>query len=345
MTALRHLLISYHTCPTEQPGSDLAGGMNVVLLGFLRHTTWPTDVVTRGFAEYERVTLSPNVTLHRLACQATRPWTREQAWHCLPGFRRALERWLEGRRYDVASAHYWMSGVLLDTLGCPGGVVFHTLQAQKGASVAPLEQIRGRWEERLVANYRCGFLHWHDLRNARIHYPELDAGVIRPGCELPLALPRPDNGLPLRFGWAARADAIKNFHLALQRLHGIRQHDSEATLAVAGSQDEDTAGVRYLGAVAAEEMAEFYDGIDQLWNLSRYETFGLGVLEALTRGATVGVLADSDWARRLHRLGIPSQPGAAWSQLQRSKALALAGCYRWPRALDSWHRWLRSLVR
>ena len=30
---MRHLLLSYHTCPLEEPGSGLAGGMNIFLRG------------------------------------------------------------------------------------------------------------------------------------------------------------------------------------------------------------------------------------------------------------------------------------------------------------------------
>ncbi len=48
---MNHLLVSYHTCPLEEPGTGLAGGMNVFLRGLLpglaRHGI-RTVVLTRG---------------------------------------------------------------------------------------------------------------------------------------------------------------------------------------------------------------------------------------------------------------------------------------------------------
>ena len=47
----RHLLVSYHTCPMEEPGEGLAGGMNVFLRGLLEGLSRagiPTDVITRA---------------------------------------------------------------------------------------------------------------------------------------------------------------------------------------------------------------------------------------------------------------------------------------------------------
>lgn len=342
---MRHLLLSYHTCPTEQPGQDLAGGMNVLLLGFLQATRWPTEVVTRSFGPYQRVELTPWVTLHRLPCGAERPWSREKALDCLPAFEEAFVRWSEGRTFEVASAHYWMSATLLRHLSCPAGVVFHTLQAQKGPANGPLERHREQVEAELIRRYRCGFLHWHDLHNARGHYPELRGGVIRPGCQVPLREAVRTSEVPTRFGWAARRDGIKNFEEALAQLAGLQEEFPQATLRVAGMEGEGGGGVSYLGPLPPERMAEFFDSVDQLWNLSHYETFGLGVLEALTRGASVGLSPGSDWARRLRRLGVGSTPGQGWRQEQREKALRLAAAYRWEKAMPGWERWLRSLSR
>lgn len=345
MSSLRHLVISYHTCPTERPGQDLAGGMNVLLRGFLSATRWPTELVTRSFGDYEKVQLSRCVTLHRLPCGAQRPWSRHQALERLPAFAESFQAWLGGRVFDVASAHYWMSATLLPRLGCRCGIVFHTLQAQKGAPTDALERLRLTQESELIARYRCGFLHWHDLRNARGHYPALDGRVVRPGCDTPLASPRTGMGAPVRFGWAARPDSIKNFDVALQHLAVQRRAHPQATLSVAGMSRPSDEQVSYLGPLPPEEMSAFYDNIDQLWNFSHYETFGLGVLEALSRGASVGLTSSSDWASRLRRVGLDSWPGASWSLEQKVTALRLARAYRWSQALPRWERWLLNLPR
>ena len=67
------------------------------------------------------------------------------------------------------------------------------------------------------------------------------------------------------------------------------------------------------------------------------------LLEALACGAAVGVRDDSDWARRLRRLGLPHQPGSRFSSEQKQRARHLAEAHAWPRAVQSWQRWLDRL--
>ena len=341
MGILNHLLISYHTCPTDQPGQDLAGGMNVLLLGFLRHTQIPTEVVTRSFGEYEVEQLTPLVRVHRLPCGATRPWTREQAWSCLPQFSLELERWLRGRQFQVASAHYWMSALQLETLNLPSGIMFHTLQAQKGKPGTPLEEIRQGWEARLIEKYPSAYLHWHDLSNARCHHPGLRGTVVRPGVSV-AAGSEAASGPPYVYGWAARNDPIKNLDKALAWLS---ERSEPSQLLVAGMEGGPARdNVQYLGSLRHTQMGEFYGRIHQLLNLSDYETYGLSLLEALACGAAVGVRDDSDWARRLRRLGLPHQPGSHFTAEQRQVARRLAEAHSWPRAVHSWERWLGKLA-
>lgn len=336
---MKHLLISYHTCPTEQPGQDLAGGMNVLLTGYLRHTQVPTVVVTRSFGEDQELQLSASVKLLRLACGASRPWTRELAFDCLPEFGRRVAA-LAGD-FDVVTAHYWMSATLLPDLGKPAGIMFHTLQAQKGAPRNALEETRQRWESRLIAAYPTAYLHWHDLNNARGHYPALRGTVLRAG--LLFGEPRqPPPSPPWIYGWAARKDPIKNLDIALDWL---RTQPPGCRLRVAGMEGENTPFVEYVGSLQHEKMPEFYGSIHQLLNLSAYETYGLSILEALACGTSVGVPVQSDWARRLRRLHLPFAAGTVYDAAERQRAARLALAHSWPRALPKWENWLRSLLR
>ena len=79
--------------------------------------------------------------------------------------------------------------------------------------------------------------------------------------------------------------------------------------------------------------------------LSDYETYGLSLLEALACGAAVGVRDDSDWARRLRRLGLPHRPGSRFTEEHRQRAHHFAQAHSWPRAVKSWERWLSKLTR
>lgn len=339
---MRHLLVSYHTCPTEQPGQLLAGGMNVLLTGYLSHTQVATEVVTRSFGDYEREQISPWVTVHRLPCQARLPWTRETAWECLPIFEQALQDWLVGRDFEVATAHYWMSAALLQSLKQPGGIMFHTLQAQKGSPRNHLERTRLDWESRLIEQYPTAYLHWHDLNNARGHYPGLRGTVVRAGVSLHCDQ-QPPPGPPFIYGWAARNDPIKNLGTALDWLAG---QPTGTQLRVAGMEGPASpANVHYLGPLQHKQMGEFYGSIHQLLNLSAYETYGLSILEALACGAAVGVRDDSDWARRLRRLHLPYQPGTVFNESQKAVARRLAEAHSWRRALPRWDNWLTHLRR
>lgn len=314
--------------------------MNVLLLGFLRHTDYPTEVVTRSFGDYEMEELTANVRIHRLPCGASRPWTREEAWRCLPAFAEELRRWLQGRRFDVATAHYWMSATQLTQVDAPAGVMFHTLQAQKGAPRTELEEVRQGLEAGLIGQYPSAYLHWHDLSNARRHHPSLRGTVVRPGVSVAPAL-EPVAGPPYVYGWAARNDPIKNLDQALAWLGSL---DEPSQLLVAGMENGPPHdNVRYLGSLRHAQMGEFYGKIHQLLNLSVYETYGLSLLEALACGAAVGVREDSDWARRLRRLGLPYQPGSRFTAEQKQRARHLAEAHAWPRAVQSWQRWLQRL--
>lgn len=344
---MRHLLISYHTCPNERPGQDLAGGMNVLLKGFLSHTSLETEVVTRSFAGYQRLELRPGIVVHRLPCGATRPWTREKAWKCLDAFKESFASWLQGRLFEVASAHYWMSGALLSLLDCPAAIIFHTLQIQKGPPSDALERYRAKLESCLAASYPSAYLHWPDLKDACTRLGKVyHASVVRPGIEEELLLSQPRKpGDPVSFGWAARNDAIKNFLKAKSLMARLRTTWPQARLTVAGMHQEPSPGFKYLGPILPQDMPSFYAGIDELWNFSGYETFGLSVLEALASGATVGLEQDCAWARRLRRIGIDSTPARGWSIQERMSALRLAQAYGWKRALPSWERWLSRVAK
>lgn len=341
---MRHLLVSYHTCPTEEPGQHLSGGMNVLLRGFLEATQRPTTVVTRSLGGYEKLQLTPLVEVHRLPCDASLPWTREQAWERLPRFAFAMHKWLQEQpEFSVVSGHYWMSAWLMHRLSLHGGVIFHTLQAQKPLSLGIFDQLRKHWETDLIHRFPTAYLHWHDLNNARKHYPDLRGAVVRPGLEFPPYRSRPEDGPPWVLGWAARNDPIKKLDEALAWLAGQREEGRDLRLLVAGTHGEDDGTVRFLGPLEHRRMGEFYDQIHQLLNLSAYETFGLSILEALAAGAAVGLRQESDWARRLRRLGIPYRPGQVEPK-SAERGRALARCYAWDRAMPSWERWLQTLA-
>lgn len=315
--------------------------MNILIRGLLAHTRIKTVVITRSLgAQPEEVRLSDRVRVVRLPCSARLPWTRRQAWNCLPEFEAQLRGWLARQLpVELVSAHYWMSAYLMRRLGLQGGIVFHTLQAQKGRPQTTLERVRLENESQLIEYSDCGFLHWHDLHHARMFYPNLRGSVLRPGVE-PTEVQPPVSGPPYWFGWAARNDPIKNLSQALAWLDKARSQGRDFRLRVAGTSGPAHPAVEYLGPLRHAEMSNFYRSLHQLLNFSDYETFGLSMLEALNHGVGLGLRPDSDWARRLRRLGLPWRPGELLDKGQRKRVLQLAEAYRWTRCVERWERWL-----
>ena len=109
-----HLLVSYHTCPMEEPGEGLAGGMNVFLrglLGGLSKRGVGTDVLTRATGETVEVEAPfPGVRIFHVPCGWVEPPSRESAFASLDLFIERCRILMRGERIEprVVSAHYWM---------------------------------------------------------------------------------------------------------------------------------------------------------------------------------------------------------------------------------------------
>src|SRR3990170_4147261 len=139
-----HLLVSYHTCPVEEPGEGLAGGMNVFLRGLLRGLSKRgvgTDVLTRATGETVEVEAPfPGVRIFHVPCGWVEPPSRESAFASLDLFVERCRILMRGERIAprVVSAHYWMSGVAARNLvDAPMVLSYHTVEAR----MVPLEAL------------------------------------------------------------------------------------------------------------------------------------------------------------------------------------------------------------
>lgn len=302
----KHLVLSYHTDPLDEPGTNLSGGMNIFLRGLLPALRGlETEVWTRG-SQPETVRLAPDVTLRRIPCGFTHPWTREKAWECLPAFVENAPRWAP----DVISAHYWMSGVAARQLfrDVPMALAYHTLQATKGD--VPDGLGRREAESRLAREAaRVVFFNSLDERVSRAHLPPFRGTVIRPGFRLPSGQ-RADFGLPsgVVFLVAARDDPGKNLAAAREAV----LETPGAALAVAGQEGESSERIRFLGSLPHSRMPDLYASVDAVLCPSDYETFGLVTLEALAAGLPVAVNpCGGYWGRVLRATGCGLTPAAA----------------------------------
>lgn len=324
---MNHLLLSFHTCPLEEPGVGLAGGMNVVLRELLRGLSREgirTDVLTRGLGDRPETTRPWEGTrIVHLPCGWTTPPTRALAWRSLPAFLRAASGFLAAGplRYGAVSAHYWMSGAAAAGLPTSGKVplvlMYHTVEARKvrppGTLPDPLSPVRRDQEERLAERARrIVFPTEEDLREtARAIPPAAGKGVvIPPGVGDPFRNPPPREegrsafGIPagaFAFLLAARPDPEKNVETALAAFRRLRAAEGErAVLVVAGREPpggDRTEGVRWPGPVPHARMPLLYAACDAVLCPSRYESFGMVQLEAMAARVPILVPSDGFWGR------------------------------------------------
>lgn len=328
---MRHLLFSYHTCPLEQPGTGLAGGMNIFLRGHLAGLSGrgiETDVLTRGTGG--RLTVSrplPGVRILHLPCGWTAPPTRESAAASLPSFLEEARRvWsAEGEGYDVVSAHYWMSGAaavrLIRETGKPVPLLFvyHTVEARKGTppdeAQGPLPSTRKKVEEDLAsAADRVVCFTGEDLKRTCEIFPAI-AGkgtVIPPGVDDLFRNPPPREESRDRLGipagavlllLAARRDPGKGLSEATAAVRSLRSTMRvDARLVVAGQAPPAGGapeGVRYAGPIPHAEMPSLYAASDAVLCPSLYESFGFVPLEAMAAGIPVIVPDSGYWGKRV----------------------------------------------
>ncbi len=154
MSAKRHLVFSYHTCPLEEPGEALAGGMNIYLRGLLPELSklgWEVDVVSSWYQDEQLEFSEPPtwgwqpeqsessapikpIKVMRFGCRpADKAWTREQATLHLDHFADLVKSRVDMRCYESASAHYWMSGAAAEIAApeLPVTLCYHTIQGNK----------------------------------------------------------------------------------------------------------------------------------------------------------------------------------------------------------------------
>jgi D-inositol-3-phosphate glycosyltransferase len=335
-----HLVVSYHTCPMEEPGTGLAGGMNVFLRGLLRGFSRrgiPTDVLTRAAGNDAEISSPfPGVRILHVPCGWKTPPTRRSAYESLDGFIDGSPRWMREHRIAprVVSAHYWMSGVAARRLAdAPTVLVYHTVEARKPGAGAggsgPLSVVRRREEERLASEAaRVVCFSEHDLAETGKVIPTVAAKgiVIPPGVEdrfrrlPPRKVARAYIGLPTEADIlliVAREDEGKNTEAAVEAFRRIREGWKRALVLVVagrGGPGDDGGGVIFLPSVPHEGMPMLYAAADAVVCPSRYESFGLVPLEALASGIPVAVPQGTYWGGKVGSEGggvayDPEDPG------------------------------------
>lgn len=326
---MKHLLFSYHTCPMEEPGVGLSGGMNVFLRGLLPGLAAHgirTDVLTRGKGREIEITRPfPGVRIVHVPCGWRNPPSRESAYRSLSSFVRKARELLAADRFapNVVSAHYWMSGIAALEAGLrPQAFAYHTVEARKtgpSAAAPALSAIRRAAEERLSRECsRVVFFSEDDLGKTMELLPAV-AGkgtAIPPGVDdafrrlPPRAESRRRRGVPagdFLFLLAARKDPGKNVAAAIEAFRTLRASEGERLrLLVVGQElpaGKVPAGAVCAGAVPHSEMPGILSAADAVLCPSGYESFGLVPLEGMAAGRPVIAPAGGFWGATIRAEG------------------------------------------
>ncbi len=163
----RIAVLSVHTSPLEQPGTNDAGGMNVYIaqtaVEMARRGT-SVEVFTRATSSDQPpvVELAPGVLVRHIPAGPFEPLTRGELPSQLCAFTSGVlrtEAFQEPGHYDLIHSHYWLSGqvgwLARERWGVPLVHTAHTLAKVKNAALAegdtPEPRTRVIGEEQVVS--------------------------------------------------------------------------------------------------------------------------------------------------------------------------------------------------
>ena len=318
-------LISYHGCPVAQFGEKDTGGMNVYVanlakyLGELGHNV---DVFTRfhDVTDPTVVEISENVQLIHLKAGPTNASKLDLPEYVSKFVCNLLEYNDKSEiNYDVIHSHYWLSGVVGDSLkekwDVPHISTFHTLAKTKlRARPGEIEpQIRFDSEQKIM--HSCDHVlvmteaesndiqHLYDVSSTKI-------SVIPAGVDVemfkPISQDLAREELGLGHGnillFVGRIDPIKGLDILLESVAMLLDYVDFHLVIVGGNLqlDEDTqnlkrkitelnldSSVTLIGSVPQHKLPYFYSASDLLVLPSHYESFGFVALESMSCGRPV----------------------------------------------------------
>ena len=326
MTNLRVAVISVHTSPLSQPGSGKAGGLNVYvreLTKRLAERGCTIDIFSRATsASTPMVTeLAPGLRAIHLRVGPARNLGPESIHRYINSFEEAMLAFCdsEGAAYDVIHSHYWLSGLVGESLkqrwDIPHVTMFHTLgEIKNRASLSEHEtDLRIQSEARIIAGVeriicateqeRALICQLYDaaVGNIRVVPLGVDLERFQPGDKdkARTALGLADERVILFVG---RIEPLKGVDILINAAAMI-ESDVDCTVLIVGGDASSKAQVEklrslarekgiehrvaFVGAVDHEKLPLYYSAADVCVIPSHYESFGLVAIEAMASGVPV----------------------------------------------------------
>ncbi len=315
-------VVSMHTSPLHQPGSGDAGGMNVYIANTAREMArlgLSVDIFTRSDAPGERSVVSPAPGVRVIALPVAVGVEKAGLPAWTPPFAEAILA--DYGPYDAVHAHYWISGLVGQTLSAAWSAplihTMHTLALVKdrgrapGDSAEPAE--RSEAERQLIATADRMIVNTPSEAEDLIALYGADGtavDVISPGADLETfspaeTHPQPDLRAHVAEGafhllFAGRIQRLKGPQVLIEALalipseipvhlslvgaqSGSSELDLPALIRECGVEDR----VSFHPPVAPPELARWYRAADAVAMPSFSESFGLVALEAQACGTPV----------------------------------------------------------
>ncbi len=323
----RVAMLSYHTSPLAPLGGNETGGMNVYVRAVaerLGAMGAQVDVFTRrdDAGAPAVVAFAPGARLVHVDAGPARRVDKNALPAHVAAFAAGVQAFAAGggRAYDVVHSHYWLSTLAGERLAAawdvPHVTMFHTLAEVKLRARASEHEAPERLEaerrlmhgvDRIVAATD------HERRVLRQIYrvPPQRIGVVPLGVDLERFQPRdraaarralgidPRERILLAVG---RIQPLKGLDILVRALSELTDRTGVRLLIVGGDHQaaaeiarlEAIAGevgvadaVRFVGPVAHEALAGYYNAADVVVVPSFYESFGLVAVEAMASGVPV----------------------------------------------------------
>jgi len=317
---MRIAMLSLHTSPMQQPGSGDAGGMNVYIqnlsfaLGALGHEV---HMITRTAAESQSLQVGEGVWMHEVQVAANQSLSKEQLPEIIDPAVLAVSAHLQGLKFDIIHAHYWLSGMagleLAELWSVPLLVSMHTsASAKEHESGIPEPGNRKQAEKQLL--FQCARIIANTPVEAKqlarfyqVESTKLD--VVLPGVNHRIFHPdqdklrRPLGEDDLHLVYAGRMQPLKGAHLLLNAMGAARRSHPDLRItaslfgASSGSADYDLKSmaseqnlsdvVRFYDPLEPSKLALVFANADIVAVPSLSETFGLVAAEAQACGTPV----------------------------------------------------------
>jgi len=327
MHQLNIAMLSIHSSPVGELGTENTGGMSVYLLELSKEIGkqgHSIDIFTAQthLQSQKIISLDQNIRVICLPIQSLKPLSKLELFDRLPDIFSSIEefRGSQDIQYDLIHSHYWLSGVVGNYArrkwDVPHITTFHTLAACKNLTKSgqPDPDLRVRYENEIARTADLIIVACQrEKENVRLHCQVNPSKIKVIPCGVNFDLFRPESkelsiqklGLQKKkhyILYVGRFSPVKGLERLIFAL-SLLKDDRELQLLIVGGDGEASPETQKLltlakelnvqhmlsplGRVEQANLASYYNAADLLVVPSYYESFCLVVLEALACGAPV----------------------------------------------------------